>query len=58
MPKIVTEKHGEHMSVYLPQGTKERIDRIKDPYLSRNRFFIKAIDKALSEQQERWHDQK
>ena len=39
------------MNVYVPQGTKERIDRMKDPYISRNKFFLKAIDGMLKEQQ-------
>jgi metal-responsive CopG/Arc/MetJ family transcriptional regulator len=51
MTKPVIEKQGEHMSVYLPEGTKELIDRIKDPYMSRNKFFLKAIDQMLKERQ-------
>ena len=58
MTKSISQKqpHGEHVSLYVPPGTKELIDKVKDPYISRSKFFLKVIDQLLKEQQEKQNE--
>jgi metal-responsive CopG/Arc/MetJ family transcriptional regulator len=37
----------------IPLETAERIEKVRDPYITRSKFILKAIDRLLHEEEEK-----
>jgi metal-responsive CopG/Arc/MetJ family transcriptional regulator len=43
----------KEFGIVMPKSTVERIDAIKGPYITRSKFILKAVDKALEEEEQK-----
>lgn len=46
----------KEFGIVMPKSTVERIDAIKGPYITRSKFILKAVDKALEEEEQKLPD--
>jgi metal-responsive CopG/Arc/MetJ family transcriptional regulator len=50
---IKRQKASTHeFGISMPKRTIDRINAVKGPYISRSKFILRAVDKALKEEEE------
>jgi metal-responsive CopG/Arc/MetJ family transcriptional regulator len=56
MAEIILKRQKQLMQefgIVMPKSTVERIDAVKGPYITRSKFILRAVDKALEEEEQK-----